>query len=733
MLNTELAAGGQLRTIPGENVSRTKIDLSLPEADGYAPETLSRIRNNLGADDILLGSYAELGQGTRGRIRLDLRVQDTVTRETVCVLSETGTEGNLFELVSKAGGDLRQRLGVGAVTAPEEASVQASLPFDPKAARLYAEGLSRLRVFDALGARSLLEKGVAAEPNYPLAHSALAEAWSKLGYDEKAKEEAKKAFDLSTNLSREDRLSVEARYRETAHEWDKAVDLYRTLVNFFPDNLDYGLRMANAQRQGGNGKEALVTVERLRKLPPPGGDDPRIDLEEARVADSLGDFKREQAAAAGAAQKAQALGAPLLVAESELGQCAGLRNRGRYKEAQVACENAKVTYARTGDRHGVARTLLDTANAFAQQGDWVVAERVYGQALAVFQQVGDKSGIAATLNDAANVLADRGEHVAAARRYQQALGIFQETGNKTRAGGALHNIAVEVVLAGNLGEANAKFREALAVNREVGQEDVEAMDLGALGLTLYLQGELTESEKMVDRSLEICRRLDLKQPYGETLPNLGKLLQSKGSFDEAKSKYREALAIQNEIGDEIDAAQSRVSLAELSIEEGHAGEAEAAAVEARDAFRRQGDIGDEVWADAALARALLAQGKSAEARKEVDAATGRAAGMQSEEVRLKLAIVAASVRAASGKSPDLAAAIKSLEATLAEATKYGFVPYQFEARLALGEIEMKSGKTSAGRNRLEALEREAQQKGFGLIARKAAKAKSNGSVKVDGA
>ena len=37
----------------------------------------------------------------------------------------------------------------------------------------------------------------------------------------------------------------------------------------------------------------------------------------------------------------------------------------------------------------------------------------------------------------------------------------------------------------------------------------------------------------------------------------------------------------------------------------------------------------------------------------------------------------------------------------------------------MGEIELNSGKTATGRARLEALEKDAQQKNFGLIARKA--------------
>ena len=91
----------------------------------------------------------------------------------------------------------------------EAAAVRASLPSNPEAAKFYAEGLAKLRVFDNLGARDLLQKAVQADPKHALAHAYLSAAWSGLGYDEKAATEAKHAFDLSANLSRQDHLSVE--------------------------------------------------------------------------------------------------------------------------------------------------------------------------------------------------------------------------------------------------------------------------------------------------------------------------------------------------------------------------------------------------------------------------------------------------------------------------------------------------------------------------------------------
>jgi TolB-like protein len=55
MLTTELGQGDQLRTISGESVALMKASLSLPEADSFSQETLTRIRQNLGTDDVVVG------------------------------------------------------------------------------------------------------------------------------------------------------------------------------------------------------------------------------------------------------------------------------------------------------------------------------------------------------------------------------------------------------------------------------------------------------------------------------------------------------------------------------------------------------------------------------------------------------------------------------------------------------------------------------------------------------
>jgi tetratricopeptide (TPR) repeat protein/tRNA A-37 threonylcarbamoyl transferase component Bud32 len=722
MLTTELAAGEKLRTIPGENIAQVKINLSLADADSYSKETLARIRTNLGADLVVLGSYLALGKESGGQIRLDLRLQDALAGETIAATAETGTEAKLFELVSQAGAHLRDKLGLGEVSAGEARVVKASLPSSPEATRLYAEGLAKLRLFDALAARGLLEKAVLADPQHALAHSALAAAWSALGYDAKATEEAKKAFDLSTNLPREDRLWIEGRYWETAKEWERAVEIYRTLWIFSPDNLDYGLLLAETQISARKAKDALATIQGLRAAPPPARDDPRIDLAEARAADALADFKREQLAAESAATKAEALGAGLLTARAKRSQGLAFYNLGELQKALALFDGAKRIYAAAGDWGGAAWSVNNSANIISDQGDFASARKMYEEALRIWQGIGDKRGMAAAQNNIAGVFLAQGDLTAAKRTYEKTVAISRETNDKTVMEVALSNLGVVRCKQGDLASAKQIYSEALADSREIGDEAGVAALLINIAATLYLQGDLAGATTTYEEALGLCRKIGEDSYRANALKGLGDVLAARGDLIGAQKKHEEALAIKNQLGEKGASEEIRVALAELAIEGGHPASAEAPAREAAEEFRQERATDSEVSAHIVLARSLLEQGKYPAAQEAIDRAKALLNKSENLDAHLSFRITAARVRQASGRPSDRLEAAKSLEAVLDEAKKTGFLGYELEAGLALGEIELQSGNIAQARRRLEALERQAAAQGFGLIVRKAAAA-----------
>ena len=333
-VNSELSQGGQVRIISGESVARVKKDLSLPVSESYSPQTLLQIRQNVSADYVILGSFLDLGKETHGQIRVDAHLQDARSGEMVNSLVEVGSESNLNDLFAKTGDGLRKELRIEAVSPRQEVQSRASRPADPDAARYYFEGLAKLQSFDSLGARDSFEMSISKESTFALSHAALATAWANLGYDQKAQTSAAKAVELSTNLSDEDRLWIEGQYHSVAREGSSAVVSYQTLFTAHPDNIEYGLRLAEAQVLNGTPNEAQNTLQAIGALPIPAASDPRIDLAEANVARGLGNLQSALSAAKNAEQKAESDGAKSTLALALMREATVLESLGKFDDSR---------------------------------------------------------------------------------------------------------------------------------------------------------------------------------------------------------------------------------------------------------------------------------------------------------------------------------------------------------------------------------------------------------------
>ncbi|MEW6366897.1 MAG: serine/threonine-protein kinase [Acidobacteriota bacterium] len=145
-------------------MSPEQVELALGDVDSLATDTLDRLRRSLGTDFVLIGSYLLIPSPSGDQLRLDLRLQDTRTGETVVPSPETGADPQLLDLVARAGANLREKLGTETIAPAQANAARALSPTSPAAVRLYSEGLARQRSFDDLGARDLLEQAVRAEP-----------------------------------------------------------------------------------------------------------------------------------------------------------------------------------------------------------------------------------------------------------------------------------------------------------------------------------------------------------------------------------------------------------------------------------------------------------------------------------------------------------------------------------------------------------------------------------------
>lgn len=678
-LTTQLAAGGQLRLIAAENVARMKLELSLGDVSSLSTDNLTRVANNLSTDMVLVGSYAVLAGNSGPQIRLDLRLLDARSGAIVDATSRTGTEVHLLDLVSQAGEQLRSTLGVSPVSSSEAAEIAVVLPHNQEAARFYSEGLERLRMLDALGARDLLEKAITLDPDYALSHSALASAWATLGYDELSRAEAKRAFELSSDLPRAERLLVAARFHQASKQWGDAIEKYRALVEFFPDNLEYGLSLADAQVSSGNSKDAQQTLLMLRKLPAPLGDDARIDIADARTAESLGDFKADLQHSSGAVEKARNLGASLLLAQARMDQAWALTNLGRPEDAAAAAREAEHIFARSGDKRGRADSINLSGILMENQGDAVDAKREYEEALAIFRRLGNQMGMAGDLDNLGDVLFSLGE----------------------------------------LQDSRKHYEDAMSIYRDLDHQNGVCLIKGALGSVLLALGDDAGAIQVSQEGVNICNKMGDRSKSAIALFNLGRALRLQGKTSEASAAESEAVSTFEAIGDKQSAARARLMMAELLLDGNNLEAAQSTSTAAADEFAKEKAARDAALAYAVLSQVLLRQGSLFEARKAIEESSNYLSRCSDREAEMMVAMAAARVEAVSGSmSPEDAA--RALQQVAAKANHLGFVPYELEPQLALAEIELTFGDGENARSHLEAVQKEAINRGFGLIAIKAA-------------
>jgi len=754
MLTTEVGAGEKLRTIPGENVARMKMNLSLLDAESYGADTLRKIRASIGSDYLLLGSYLALGNG---QVRLDLRLENTATGELLSSMSAQGTELQIANLVARVGVEVRRKLGAGQITPEDSEIVEVSIPSDPQAARAYADALNRMRNYDTVDAKRLLEQVIKSQPHFALAHLTMARVWKDLGYQGRSKAESKLAFDLSSALPRPERLSIEGAYDESIGERDKAIEVYKSLWNFYPDEIGPGVALVEAQIGAAQFKNAQATIDALRKLPASGMEDIQIDIDEARVAQGEGNFKREIEITRRNLERARALDARTLEADMLATQSRPLEMLGDLQGGQKACEQARDIYTAMGDLGHASRAETCAANMLADEGDNASARRMYEHALAVCEKIGDLSGQAVNLHNIAVVLRDQGEVLQAKKMIEASLAIDRETGDRvgiTQNLNSLGNLASalgdmpgaekvfreglamakdtgdrseEALISNNLAGilygygndagAQAMYENAEAIYRQTGQKDGIALAANNLGEVHAEQGDLEGGKTHVQESLTLSTESGNKQDIAEAALGMGQILREQGDLAGAHKFYDQSLAIRTEIGDKSAAAETEAFMADLDDAEGNfdAGRTLASKAVAEAHREKASDL--EAGALAILAQASIGLNKVSDAQSAAAKAGALAKTSQERHAIAGVQIAEAQVAAATGK-PE--AAVRSLQAVIADMTRLGLVSVQFEARLALGEIQIKSPKTAAaGQDTLSALQKDAAAKGFLFIVHRA--------------
>ena len=707
---------GQVRFIPPGRVEEMKQNLGIANvANVLTTDQRAAIHKFLGADVLLTGSYTVTGATDHPSVQWNIHLLNAEDGESVGSVAQSGSEADLNAMVVHSGRLLRQQLGI-TLSAAEEARMDASLSSNADAMRDFSAAREKLQTFDVLAAIKLLEKSVDADPQFAQAHSALAESWDALGFESKAAEEAKKALDAATGLSTETRARVTGQYYAATRDWPKAIQQYAQLWAEYRDEPEYGLLLTKTQTRAGKAADALMTIAQVQSQATATGIRAQADLAQAEAHQALEQYKEQLTAATSAAQTAQTLGANLLLARARILQCVAQVRLGETDKGRSLCEDAKKINLAAGDQLGAARATNDMANAYYYAGNYAAAEPLYQEALSIAQTIGDAYDEAGALNNLANVQSGRGDHATAVKTYERAIAVARERNELGDVALAQQNLAPELDATGDHLRAKEMLDAALKSSRDLGDKNLEASILNNKCGSSLSAGALMEARKSCEDSLKIRREINDRAGIGKTLASFGNVQLQQGDLEGARSSLEESLSALESVSAKNDAAWARISLADLALEQGKADDAAKYAGDAATELAAEKDAAGEAEARGTLARGMLALGNLAGAREQSDKAMQLAQQSGDQGTKLDAAIVAALVDTKSGKTD---VALKALAAAQKDARASGMVQIEYDARLALGQTQIASGRTSDGRATLRRLAQETKAHGFALTAQKA--------------
>jgi tetratricopeptide (TPR) repeat protein len=340
----QLGAGERLRVIPRETVWRLRRDFELPHEGLASPESVARLAAASGADMVLVGTYRVV----RGRLEIRASLRDGRDGRELDAIDGDSDLDATATLVARIDERVREAAGADPASPLELAAAHAALPATGEALRLYATGVAALADGQLATACDALDRSVALDDRPPLAHTALATTFVRLGRTDDASREASVALGRSTGLGRADQLSLEGTAFEAQQRWQDAIETYRALRRFYPDEDGYAFRLVTVQTDAEKWADAYATIASLRARPPPAGDDPRIDWMEARVADAEGDYRHDERCAEEAARKADARGERLVQADARAEQAWALLQLGDRARAHEVDDEAGRLYDAMG-------------------------------------------------------------------------------------------------------------------------------------------------------------------------------------------------------------------------------------------------------------------------------------------------------------------------------------------------------------------------------------------------
>ena len=577
VLGTTLGQSSQVRTVPPDRLHQVLRDLQIAPNASLGPTQLASVAEFTSARHVLWGTINRWGDA----IRVDATLQDLDRGASVPLSTVAQNERGLLDAIGTLADSVRENLARGSVSVLEELKSSSWKPTTKsfEALRLYTDGLRLTRQGTHQAALKSFESATREDPDFALAFSGLAQAYSTLGYDDQAAQASRRAMALSAPLPAREKYQIAAIHYRIANESDKAIDAYENLVKAAPADAMIRFDLGGLHETAGALDQAREHFAKVVELDP--------KFVEGLLALGRVEIKRgNPQASLEHLDKAARLATQLEndEARANILQAGGIAymRLNRPAEALRRYEESLAIKQRLGNKRGMAASYVQMGEVQRVLGNPAQAEKSYNAALKLRREIGDKAGLSVTLMDLSSLL--------------------DETFGRSR-------------------EALPLLQEALAITRETGNKNLEARALNNLGAVYLAQGQYADAQTFFEGALAIREKAKSPQETADTVHNLGDAFTRMGRYDQALQRYVAALDLRRAAGDRRSAALAAYGIGTIFDYQGRYGSAAKSKGDALQAFR---DLGQrDIWLGEILSGygySLSSSGRAADARAPLDEA-----------------------------------------------------------------------------------------------------------------
>ncbi len=587
MLTTAVGQSAHLRIVSPDRLHQVLTDLKFTPGTQFDPTFIANIAKFSNADTVVWGKYFKNGD----KIRIQATVRDLKQGRDVPVSVDASNMNDVTAPVNQLADLIRQNLAISSDVQKElKASSFQPTSKSPAALSAYMQGLQLRRQGKNLDALKSFQASVAADPEFALAYSRLAETNSALGYDSQAEQASRKALELDAQLPLAEKYLIEANHARVMKDNKKAIEVYEKLAASMPGDNDVQFTLGNLYLDTSQFDKARAQFAKVLK------NDPKnlmallqtgwLEVQNGKPQAGLDPLNRALSLAIevdNEEQKAQVL------------QVIGIAYDGmnKYDEALRNVQESLEISKRLGNKSAAANSYSEIGDIQSYLGKPELSLAAYNEALKLRRDIGAKKDVASTLISIGSLWEDRGD-------YDKALGLY---------------------------------KEALQTERDSGDAVLQAVCLNNIGNVYLAKGQSEDALTYYQQALQLREKLNNAGDTADTLHDLGEAYTRTAQYDQAMASFMRALELRRTTNDAHNTALTQHSMGMVFLNQGRFGAAVSNLNDSVQGFRAAKDhsrIMAQVLID--YADALARAGRSGEVGKTLEEAQALATELKNDKL-----------------------------------------------------------------------------------------------------